>query len=74
MKQTTVRIDRATLSFLRTISRAEGISIRVVLHNVVEEHRRRRFLEAVNDGYAALRAEAAASAAFYDELRVLLRL
>lgn len=69
MKQTTVRIDQATHSLLKTISRAEGTSMQAVLQEAVEEHRRRRFLEAVNKGYAALRADPAASTAYDRELQ-----
>ena len=69
MKQTTVRIDRATHSLLKDISRAEGTSMQAVLQEAVEEHRRRRFLDAVNTGYAALRANPAASAAYDQELK-----
>jgi predicted transcriptional regulator len=69
MKQTTVRIDQVTHSLLKDISRAEGTSMQAVIQEAVEQHRRQRFLEAVNRGYAALRADPAASAAYDQELQ-----
>jgi hypothetical protein len=69
MKQTTVRIDQATHTLLKDISRAEGTSMQTVIQEAVELHRRRRFLEAVNRGFAALRADPAASASYDQELQ-----
>ena len=67
MKQTTVRIDQATHSLLKDISSAEGTSMQAVIRDAVEQHRRQRFLEAVNRGYAVLRADPAASASYDQE-------
>lgn len=59
MSQTTVRITRATRAKLREIARREQASMRWVLERAVEEYRRKRFMEAVNAGYAQLRADPA---------------
>lgn len=51
MRQTTVRIDEATHGVLKRLARAEGQPLHSVLAEAVEGLRRRRFLEAVNQGY-----------------------
>lgn len=55
---------------LRELARLDGISMQRVLDRAIEDLRRKRFLEEVNQGYAALRGEAAASAAEDAEIRV----
>jgi len=55
MRQTTVRIDEETHGVLKRIARAEGQPLHSVLAEAVEGLRRRRFLEAVNHGYADAR-------------------
>jgi predicted transcriptional regulator len=51
VRQTTVRIDEETHGVLKRIARAEGQPLHSVLAEAVEGLRRRRFLEAVNQGY-----------------------
>jgi predicted transcriptional regulator len=55
MRQTTVRIDKETHGVLKSIARAEGQPLHSVLAEAVEGLRRRRFLDAVNQGYADAR-------------------
>jgi hypothetical protein len=55
MRQTTVRIDEATHRVLKSIAHTEGQPLHSVLAEAVEGLRRRRFLDAVNYGYADLR-------------------
>jgi predicted transcriptional regulator len=55
MRQTTVRIDEETHGVLKRIARAEGQPLHSVLAEAVEGLRRRRFLDAVNQGYADAR-------------------
>ena len=57
--QTTVRITKDTHALLREIASRERASMQQVLERAIEEYRRRRFLEDVNAGYEALRADAA---------------
>jgi hypothetical protein len=51
----TVRISDAARGTLRELARAEGKSMLALLDEAVEALRRQRFLEQVNDAYAALR-------------------
>jgi hypothetical protein len=60
MPTTTVRISPETRSLLREISSREKRSIQAILDTAVEEYRRRRFLQEVNQAYARLREDAAA--------------
>src|SRR6202140_2218073 len=55
MRQTTVRIDEETHGVLKRIAHAEGQPLHSVLAEAVEGLRRRRFLDAVNHGYADAR-------------------
>ena len=55
MRQTTVRIDEETHEVLKSIARAEGQPLHSVLAEAVEGLRRRRFLDAVNQGYVDAR-------------------
>ena len=55
MKATTVRIKDTVRATLKDLARREAASMQAVLERAIEEYRRRRFLEDVNAGYAALR-------------------
>ena len=57
MSQTTVRINETTHALLKELSKKEHTSMQLVLEHAVEEYRRRKFLEDVNAGYAAARAD-----------------
>lgn len=52
-----VRINEQTHQILRAMAQAEHLSMQAVLERAIEEYRRRRFLEDVNDAYAALRTD-----------------
>ena len=51
----TIRISNAARGTLRELARTEGKSMLALLDEAVEALRRQRFLEQVNDAYAALR-------------------
>ncbi len=57
MSGSTVPISAASHAALRELSEQTGRSIQDILDQAVEEYRRKLFLEAVNAGYAALRAD-----------------
>jgi hypothetical protein len=60
MSQAMVRIAPATHAVLKDLAAREQDTLQAVLDRAVEEYRRRRFLEGINDGYATLRADAGA--------------
>lgn len=60
MSDTTVRISAPVHTLLKQLAEAEHSTLQSVLARAVESYRRRRFLEQVNAGYAALQADAAA--------------
>jgi predicted transcriptional regulator len=68
VSDTTVRISAPIHALLKQLAEAEGSTLQSVLARAVESYRRRRFLEQVNAGYAALRADAAAGQAFEAEV------
>jgi len=57
MRQTTVRITETAHALLKKFAREEARPMHAVLEEALEEHRRRRFLEEVNSGYATLRRD-----------------
>ena len=61
MSSVTVRISRAAREKLDELASSEGTSMRSVLDRAIEEYRRKRFLEAANDAYARLNADAEAA-------------
>ena len=63
MRSTTIRLKESTRQVLRELARLDGISMQRVLDRAIDDLRRKRFLEEVNQGYAALRADVTASAA-----------
>ena len=67
MGRTTVRIAEGTRSVLRQVAQDEGRTMQAVLDSAVEEYRRRRFLEGVNRGYAALRNDPGAATVAAEE-------
>jgi hypothetical protein len=56
MPSTTVRITQSSRLLLRRLAKRLGKPMQAVLDEAVEEYRRKVFLEAVNLGYAKLRA------------------
>ncbi|MGI8549359.1 MAG: toxin-antitoxin system protein [Dehalococcoidia bacterium] len=67
---TTVRIDEQTYKNLRALASAIGAPMQNVLAQAVEAYRRKWFLQAANDDYARLRADATAWADELDERRL----
>jgi predicted transcriptional regulator len=67
MSPTTVRISSGVRSLLRELARVEQSSMQAVLERALEQYRRRRFIERVNDGYASIRADAASAASLAEE-------
>lgn len=62
MTTTTIRVSQKVHRQLNTLARSEGVSMQQVLEAALEHYRRRQFLLAVNDAYAALRNDPAAQA------------
>jgi len=60
MPHTTVRIAVETHELLRGLATREHSSLQAVVARALEDYRRRRFLEEVNAGFAAIRDDAAA--------------
>lgn len=58
MAHTTLRIATTTRAVLRELARVERLPMTAVVERAVEDYRRRRFLLAVNAGYAARQADA----------------
>jgi len=54
---TTVRIDEASHRLLRRLARDEKRPMRSVLAQAIEEYRRKRFLQRVNDAFASIRSD-----------------
>ncbi len=52
-----VRIDEVGHRTLRELRRQTGETSPVILRKALEEYRRKRFFDAVDKGYAALRAD-----------------
>ncbi len=65
----TVSIDDNAREILRALSERTGKTMQAVLDQAIEDYRRKVFLEAVNAGYAALRANPAAWAEIEEERR-----
>jgi len=60
MAETSIPISETTLARLRELARWEGCSLNEALDHAVNEQYDRKFWDAANAGYAALRADAAA--------------
>jgi hypothetical protein len=60
MAETSVPISETTLARLQEMARWWGTTINDVLDQAVQDHFNRKFWDAVNAGYAALRADSAA--------------
>ena len=69
MGHTTVRIREETRDALRALADAEGKPMQALLEEAIEALRRLRFLQRVNDAYAALRESPAAWASIENERR-----
>jgi predicted transcriptional regulator len=70
MPDETIRISEKSWKSLSELAKESGMSPEAVPEQAIEEFRRERFLEAVNAGYAALRADPEAWADWQKELAV----
>ncbi len=57
MNEKTIPVSESTLAQLRELARWAGISVNEALDRAVRDQYDRKFWDAVNDGYAALRAD-----------------
>lgn len=57
MATLTVRIGKETHQALRELAAQAGESMPTILDKAIAEYRRKRFLEGLNEDYAALRAD-----------------
>ncbi|MBP9664586.1 MAG: hypothetical protein KBD94_08180 [Pyrinomonadaceae bacterium] len=65
MASTQVRISNSTYQVLRTLSGEGGESMQSIIDEAVEQYKRRRFLEGLNDDFARLKQD---PEAWQDEL------
>jgi predicted transcriptional regulator len=68
MPATTIRIRPTTHQALKEIAAATGQSLQDVLEDVIEDRRRKLYLEGVNADYAALNRDPKAATEFKKEL------
>jgi hypothetical protein len=68
--ETTIPVSAATLARLQELAAWAGVSVNEALEQAVQDQYDRKFWEAVNVGYAALRADPAAWAAVQAERRL----
>lgn len=68
MRQTTVRIREPAHDKLRALANAEHRPMNDVLEEAIETYRRIRFISDVNAGYAAIRRDRRAAAAWKREI------
>ena len=68
MSSVTVRIDEKSREVLKKLAEFSGESMQAVLTRAIEEHRRRVFLERINQGYTAMKNDPASQAAMRKEL------
>ncbi len=64
----TIRVSDKTHSVLRELSAKAGTSMNEIVEQAVELYRRQRFVDSINSGYAELRADSLAWAAYQEEL------
>ena len=70
MADSTVTISEDTLARLRDLAQRKGVSLEQALDLAVKDQHDRAFWDAVDTGYAALRADPAAWAAVESERKV----
>jgi predicted transcriptional regulator len=68
MASLTVRISQASHRKLRELAAQTGETMQAVLDKAIEDYRRKRFMDEANAGYAALRQDPEAWAAYQKEL------
>ena len=65
---TTIRVSHKTHSTLQALARESGTPMAEIVEQAIEAYRRQRFVDAINAGYAELRADPDAWAAYQEEL------
>ena len=65
---TTIRVSEKTRDTVHDLARKGGIPMAEVVERAIEQYRRQCFVEAINTGYAELRADPEAWAAYQEEL------
>jgi hypothetical protein len=70
MPDETIQISEQFWNTLCQFAEEAGLSPEVVLERAIEEYRRERFMETLNAGYAALRADPDAWAEYQRELAI----
>jgi hypothetical protein len=68
MMSTTIRVSEKTRSTVHDLARDVGIPMAEIVELAIEAYRRQRFVEAINAGYAELRADPEAWADYQGEL------
>jgi hypothetical protein len=63
-----MRVSMRTYRILKDLSQSSGATMQDLLDQAIEDFRRRRFLEAANESYAALRQDPEAWRSFREEL------
>ena len=71
MADASIPISASTLARLRELARWAGISVDEALNQAIKDQYDRKFWDATNAGYAALRADPAAWAEVQEERRAL---
>ncbi len=57
---TQVRVSNTTHQLLRNLSKEVGESMQTIIEEAIEQYRRRRFLEGLNEDFKALKEDAQA--------------
>lgn len=65
---TTIRVSEKTRDTIHDLARNSGVPMAELVELAIEAYRRQRFVEAINAGYAELRADPKAWAAYQEEL------
>ena len=65
---TTIRVSEKTRATVHDLARKVGVPMAEVVERAIEQYRRQCFVEAINAGYAELRADPEAWAAYQEEL------
>src|SRR5438552_12837405 len=68
LMSTTIRISEKTRDTVHDLARKIGVPMAEIVEQAIEAYRRQRFVEAINAGYAELRADPDAWAAYQEEL------
>lgn len=67
MSTTTIRVTMETRDLLSELAHTTGLSMQAILERALEAYRRQQMLSALNDAYAAVRADDEAWRALEEE-------